>query len=145
MARADFYVVDGPAMPYRFVCQLVEKAMQGGYDIYIHAASRDDAETLDALLWTFRDISFLPHAAIDAAEDLGSYPVVIGWTGETPLARQVFVNLSGAAPADVDGYERIVEVVPSDPDARRQARARYKDYRDKGLELHSHNIGDARA
>ena len=131
-------------MPYRFVCQLVEKAMQGGYDVYIHAASRDEAETLDTLLWTFRDISFLPHAAIDAAEDLEGYPVIIGWAGETPPARRVFINLSGTAPADVAGCERIVEVVPSDPDARRQARARYKDYRDKGLELHSHNIGNAR-
>lgn len=132
-------------MPHRFVCQLVERAMQGGYDVYIHAASREEAETLDTLLWTFRDISFLPHTAIDAAEDLNSYPIVIGWAGQTPPARRVFVNLADAAPAAVSGYERIVEVVPSDPAARRQARARYKDYRERGLELHSHNIGAARA
>ena len=145
MARADFYIVDEQATPHRFVCQLVEKVRQEGYDIYIHAASRDEAAILDGLLWTFRDISFLPHAAVDAAGAVEDCPVIIGWEGETPPARRVLINLSHAAPAQTDGYERIVEVVPSDPDARRQARVRYRDYRDKGLELHSHNIGAARA
>ncbi len=145
VTRADFYVVGEQTMPYRFICQLVEKARQGGHEIYIHASSRDEAGTLDDLLWTFKDISFLPHAAIDVAEAVADYPVIIGWEGETPLARAVLINLSGAVPAHLDGCERILEVVPSDPDARRQARARYQDYRDRGLELHSHNIGDARA
>ena len=145
MARADFYIVDEQATPHRFVCQLVEKVRQEGYDVYIHAASRDEAATLDGLLWTFRDISFLPHAAVDSADAVEDCPVIIGWEGETPPARRVLINLSYAAPAHTEGYERIVEVVPSDPDARRQARVRYKDYRDKGLELHSHNIGAARA
>ena len=145
MARADFYIVDEQAAPHRFVCQLVEKVRQEGYDIYIHAASRDEAATLDGLLWTFRDISFLPHAAVDSADAVEDCPVIIGWEGETPPPRRVLINLSDAPPAQTDGYERIVEVVPSDPDARRQARVRYKDYRDKGLELHSHNIGAARA
>lgn len=127
-------------MPYRFVCQLVEKVRNEGYDVCIRAASREDAATLDNLLWTFRDISFLPHAPISTAagEDC---PVVIGWKGEPLPSRRVLINLSGATPEDARAYERIVEVVPSAPSDRHQARLRYKDYRDRGLELHSHNIG----
>ena len=67
-------------------------------------------------------------------------PVVIGWEGETPLARRVLINLSGDAPGNPDAYERIIEVVPSEPEGRRQARLRYRDYRARGLEMHSHNI-----
>ena len=127
-------------MPYRFVCQLAEKAVNEGYDIYIHTPSRDEAATLDDLLWTFRDISFLPHAPVDAVEAGEDCPVVIGWAGEPAPARRVLINLSGATLADIEAYERIVEVVPSAASDRQQARLRYKDYRDRGLEMHSHNI-----
>lgn len=142
MTKADFYIVPEPAVPYRFVCRLTEKVMNEGYDIHIHAADREQAGTIDDLLWTFRDISFLPHAAADAAGVMEDCPVVIGWEGETPAPRRVLINLSGAMPDNPDAYERIIEVVPSDPAGRQEARSRYKDYRARGLEMHSHNIED---
>ena len=138
-ARADFYIVAESVVPNRFICQLADKVRNEGYDIYIHAASREQAATIDDLLWTFRDISFLPHASIDAA-DSADYPVIIGWEGEDPLPRQVLINLSGNLPEHPESYQRIIEVVPSDPADRQQARLRYKDYRTRGLEMHSHNI-----
>ena len=140
MPRADFYIVAEPAVPYRFVCQLAEKVRKEGYNIYIHTASREQAATIDDLLWTFRDISFLPHAAIDSTDAAEDSPIIIGWEGEDPQRRQVLMNVSGAAPERTDAYERIIEVVPSDPASRHQARLRYKDYRARGLEMHSHNI-----
>lgn len=145
MTRADFYIVPEPAMPYRFVCQVADKVRNEGYDIYIHAASREEAATIDDLLWTFRDISFLPHAPIDSADAVANCPVVIGWEGETPAQRRALINLSGAMPDNPDVYERIIEVVPSDPADRQQARLRYKDYRARGVEMHSHNIGPGHA
>ena len=70
MTRADFYIVDVPAIPYRFVCQIADKVRNEGYDMYIHTASREEAATIDDLLWTFRDIGFLPHAVIDSADSV---------------------------------------------------------------------------
>ena len=145
MPRADFYIVAESAVPYRFVCQLAEKVRNEGYDIYIHAATREAAATIDDLLWTFRDISFLPHATADSPDAEEDYPVVIGWEGEAPSPRRVLINLSGAAPDTPDAYERIIEVVPSDPADRNRARQRYKDYRARGLEMHSHNIESGHA
>ena len=145
MTRADFYIVPDPAIPYRFVCQVADKVRNEGYDIYIHAASREEAAAIDDLLWTFQDISFLPHAAIDSADGVEDCPIIIGWEGETPAPRRVLINLSGAMPDNPDAYERIIEVVPSDPAGRQQARLRYKDYRDRGVEMHSHNIGSGHA
>ena len=143
--RADFYIVAESTVPYRFVCQLAEKVREEGCDIYIHAVSREEAVTIDDLLWTFRDISFLPHATIDSTESLENSPITIGWEGEKPKRRQVLMNLSAAVPEEPDVYERIIEVVPSDPAGRQQARERYKDYRDRGLEMHSHNIESGHA
>ena len=145
MTRADFYIVPEPAMPYRFVCQVADKVRNEGYDIYIHAASREEAATIDDLLWTFRDISFLPHAPLDSEDAVENCPVIIGWEGEIPAQRRALINLSGAMPDNPDAYERIIEVVPSDPAGRQQARLRYRDYRTRGVEMHSHNIGPGHA
>lgn len=145
MPRADFYIVAEQTTPYRFVCQVAERVRKEGCDIYIHAASREAAATIDDLLWTFRDTSFLPHASVDATDSVGDSPIIIGWEGEQAQQRQVLINLSGAVPEHAENYERIIEIVPSDPAERNQARARYKDYRDKGLEMHSHNVEPAHA
>ena len=145
MPRADFYIVAEPSIPYRFVCQVAETVRKEGCDIYIHAASREAAATIDDMLWTFRDISFLPHASIDAMDSAGDTPIIIGWEGEQPQQRQVLINLSGAVPEHAENYERIIEIVPSEPAERNQARARYRDYRARGLEMHSHNIEPAHA
>ena len=144
MTRADFYIVNEHSVPHRFICQLTEKVRNEGYDIHIHAATREEATTIDDLLWTFRDISFVPHASIDTPDDT-ECPVSIGWKGEEPVRRQVLINLSGAVPECADTYDRIIEVVPSAAADRHQARLRYKDYRSRGLEMHTHNIESARA
>ena len=145
MPRADFYIVAEQSIPYRFVCEVAETVRKEGCDIYIHAASREAAATIDDLLWTFRDISFLPHAAVDSPDAPEDSPITIGWEGEPVLPRQVLINLSGAIPGQAEKYERIIEIVPSDPAQRNQARSRYRDYRDRGLEMHSHNIEPAHA
>ena len=142
-ARVDFYIVAEPTLPYRFVCRLTGKARSEGYGVYIHAASAEEATTIDDLLWTFKDVSFLPHQQV--ADATGDCPVLIGHGRWEHPPRQALVNLSGECPAAPDGYERIIEIVPSEPGCRNRARARYKDYRDRGLELHSHNVASTDA
>jgi len=144
MTRADFYIVAEHNTPYRFICNLSDKVRQEGYDLYIHASSKEQASTLDDMLWTFRDISFLAHALADSPE-ADNTPIIIGWEGGVYQFRQVLMNLSNSFPGAIDSYGRIIEVVPSDPNQREKARQRYKDYRDKGLELHSHNIESGNA
>lgn len=142
MPRADFYIIPEPSLPLRFVCQLASRVREEGCDLYIHAASKAEALTLDDLLWTFRDISFLPHALVDEAEALDC-PIVIGWEGAEGPPRQALLNASGALPQSIAGYERIIDAAPADPKARDLARQRYKHYRDQGLEVRHHKIEPA--
>ena len=63
MARVDFYVLeqaDNQAR-LRLACRLAEKAWQQKQQVLLLAPGADDARTLDDLLWTFRDRSFVPH------------------------------------------------------------------------------------
>ena len=94
---------------------------------------------MDSLLWTFRDISFVPHTLVDddAADQA---PITIGWTGSRSGGGQVLINLAGEIPDFVSAFDRVVETVAGTSPQRRQARERYRHYRELGFEMHSHNI-----
>jgi len=66
MSRVDFYILADGDSPEHFACSIAHKARQQDYDIYIHTDSKENAARMDELLWTHKDISFLPHSLIDA-------------------------------------------------------------------------------
>lgn len=138
MARADFYIMNPGDEPQRFACSLANKAWKQGHRLHILAASRDQAQALDELLWTFHDISFLPHALL--GEEAGPVPVTIGWPGQAQDEGDVLINLSAELPEQAGAFQRVAEVVAADEDQRRRARERYRRYREQGFELHSHDL-----
>jgi DNA polymerase-3 subunit chi len=145
MPRVDFYVLGttAPLARERYACRLVEKVVAEGHTVFVRAATPDDARDLDLLLWTFNDRSFVPHEV--APEPTGAAPgvrapVLIG-TGHAPSGhRQVLVNLCSDRPPDAGEFERIVEIVDEDPERRRLARLRFKQYREAGCELKTHTV-----
>lgn len=142
MARVDFYVLPehGGQSRQQFACALTSKAWSAGNSVYVHTVDASEAEQLDKLLWTFRDISFVPHARIDAAE-AGSVPVLIGWQDASAEA-DVMVNLGTEIPPAAAKFARIAEIVAGSDTERQQARERYRQYREAGHELHNHVIGE---
>jgi DNA polymerase-3 subunit chi len=122
MSRVDFYVLAGTGEPsrHKFACRLAEKAYRLNHTVHIHTASRQQAELLDELLWTFRDGSFVPH------ELIGGQDLLINLTGEVP-------EMAGSFP-------RVAELVTSDEQSKQQSRKRFVHYRELGAELETHNI-----
>ncbi len=148
MTRIDFYVLQEGARlsRERLVCLLANKAYEQGQPLYIHASSPKEADTLDELLWTFRDISFLPHQRIRTGkedtpgEGGAGVPILIG-CGEAPLeAAKLMINLAHPPPPFIGQFERVIEVVGQAPDLRQQARERYRRYQTCGYSLNTHNL-----
>ena len=139
MARADFYILNGNTAPSRFSCTVASKAFSQGNSVYIMATDRDEAIRLDDLLWTYQDISFLPHACVDEAQL--DTPVIIGWPGAQPPPTDVLINLTETVPDDLAGFNRIVEIVADETSRRESGRERYKVYRERGYEMFNHTIG----
>lgn len=144
MARADFYILSQGTDPARFACGLANKAWQQGHTLHILASSREAATGLDELLWTFHDISFLPHALV-GNRDSDRVPITIGWPEAAQRGGDVLINLSSQWPAQAAAFNRVAEIVGADSAARQQARERYRQYREKGFDLHSHNMSDGQA
>ena len=142
MARVDFYVltqVDERARQM-LACKLAEKAWRLDNTVYIHASSREDAERLDQLLWTFRDGSFVPHGLAGRNDGTESSPIMIGADDDGVGPRDLLINLCDEIPSFAEGFPRVAELVTSDESCRLASRKRYAAYRDQGHELNTHKL-----
>lgn len=138
MSRVDFYILpESDPDRQKFACALVQKAWKAGNRVCLLADDRDQAGRLDDLLWTFRDISFVPHALADSADAEG-VPILISW--DTSPTADVLVNIGDRLPSTTDKFDRIAEIVGGDEGQRQAARKRYREYRQQGHELHNHTI-----
>jgi DNA polymerase III subunit chi len=110
----------------RVLPQLVEKSLERGWRAVIETASRERAEAIDTLLWTWRDDSFVPHGIVGADTD-AQQPVLIAIGPDNPNAADVRFYVDRAVPPAGGGYTRIVYMFSGhDPDAVSEARVAWK-------------------
>lgn len=110
---------------------LVARTLARGWRAFVRTESPARAETLDRLLWTYDEQSFLPHGLANEPDPDGQ-PVLIGGD-ETPVNRpDVLFLVGGAVPEDWMGMDvlalnRIVLIFDGrDPAALQIARQAWK-------------------
>jgi DNA polymerase-3 subunit chi len=142
MTRVDFYVlpVAEPHGRLSFACRIAEKAWAAGHRVYLHLEDDAEARALDEMLWTFRAASFVPHTlAVDTGAP-ADCPVVIGTGNDPGDHHEVLVNLGTQVPEFFGRFQRVAEVVLSDPEARAASRRRWSYYKDRGYTLEHHDM-----
>jgi len=141
VTRVDFYILaakDGDSCE-RFACRLTEKAFRSGQRVYLNSATRQQAEQLDQLLWTFRPGSFIPHRCADAGDE--ELPVLVGCSDQDPgEVADVLINLADEPPSFFSRFRRVAEIVDRDPERRAKGRGRYRFYQERGYPLAHHDI-----
>jgi DNA polymerase-3 subunit chi len=141
--RVDFYLVGStePLARLRTACRLVEKARDQGLLSTVRTGSTTEAAQFDELLWTFAELAFIPHAVWPQDATAAIDAPVLVTAGPLPDShRDVLLNLGLDLPAGFDGYGRILEVIGPGEDERRAGRARWRAYRDAGIEPASHTV-----
>jgi DNA polymerase-3 subunit chi len=136
-----FYVLadTDPGKRLTTACRIIEKAYQQKHSIYVHAASRQEAEQLDELLWSFRADAFIPHHLVGEGPTPPP-PVRIGWERIPPEASDLLVNLHADAPPEPKRFRRIVEIVGGEEPMREAARQHWRQYKQQGYAVASHNL-----
>ncbi len=137
--QVDFYILR-QSTGERFTCQLVDKIWHQGYKIYINTHGLTYAKTLDDMLWTFKQDSFIPHDL--HPDDVDSIaPIKIGYSTESYASADVLINLAVTETPDFYQYfKRIAEIIFNHEVAKQWGRLRYKFYKDKGLIVKVHNL-----
>ena len=144
MTEVDFYVAgsDSDDARLRVACRLCDQAMQRSQHVFVNATSDTEAGTLDELLWTLIQGSFIPHKVVRGTPDAAPIePVLIG-VQQQPLGKRwdLLINLAPEVPEFFSRYERVAEIVDGNTARREQSRERYRFYRDRGYKLNTHQV-----
>ena len=126
-------------------CRLLRKAQAAGAKVVV-SGEPAVLDRLDAALWTFDALSFVPHVRVRAASAMPAAasrtPV---WLADVPADgghRDVLVNLGTRMVAGWQGFARVIEVVEAGDAASQPARQRWRTYAEQpGVELVHHARG----
>lgn len=141
MPAVDFYILESSSEQARLslACKLVAKAYTANQRVYVQCADQTSAETFDALLWSFDDISFIPHGLTES-QTTDDTPIMIGWQASTRNNADILLNLHPNIPDNTEHFERILEIVSADPDCKKICREHYKAYQAQDFPLKSHHV-----
>ncbi len=144
MTQAEFH--SGVADPLRYACRLLRKAWRQGATVQVTAPAAT-LQGLDRELWTFEAHEFVPHLRVRPGQDIDAAlrrtPIWL-CEGDAPApGPKILLNLGGSPAGDLDRFERIIEVVSAEPEDRRMARARWREYLSRGFRVEHRAPGQA--
>lgn len=127
MTRIDFHSNVPDKISY--ACRLVRKALLARNQLVLLTEDAAQLAQLDQALWTFSDTDFLPHVL--AGDVLAAQtPIVLCTDDSVELPHvDILVNLSRRMPASFSRFQRVFEIISSDPDDAAAGRQRYSAYR----------------
>ena len=139
MTRIDFHTNVPDKIAY--ACRLLRKAYNAssssnaagasGAKSRIVVMTEDSAQLarLDAALWSFSGVDFLPH--VHANDPLApDTPIVLADSDSVELPQaDLLVNLARRAPVQFESFPRLIEVVSTDEDDAAAGRIRFVAYK----------------
>ena len=129
MTEIWFYHLEAQPLE-RALPVLLEKTLARGWRAVVETTSPERAEALDALLWTWRDDSFLPHGRVGEPQET-EQPVLITTDDGNPNGAQVRFFVDRAVPRAGGDYARLVYLFSGhDPDAVAEARTAWRALRE---------------
>ena len=140
--RVDFYVLQeaSSAGRLKLACRLAEKAYLAAQVALVWHTDPRELKEFDELLWTFMDGSFVPHEMIAPGALIEDTPVLLSSGTPPPRTVDIIINLAPEVPACLGQTRRVAEIIDGDDSRRRAGRARFKAYRDLGIQPASHNV-----
>lgn len=123
-----------------FACKLAEKAYRQGIYSIIYTASEAHSRIIDDLLWTFRNTSFVPHQITNRQNSPCLQQIFICTDFMPDKENLTVINLTDFCPKNPDRCERIFEIVADDESSKQAGRQRYRQYRQLGAKLTTHNL-----
>jgi len=140
--RVDFYILDESSATARLklACRLAEKAYLAAQTALVWHTDAEELKAFDEMLWTFMDGSFVPHEMLTGGTSSDETPVLLSAGTAPPADVDIIINLAPDVPGCLARTRRVAEIIDGDDSRRRAGRARFKAYRDLGIQPASHNV-----
>ena len=122
-----------------FACKLAKRAHEHGRKLIVYAPSTRLTDEFDRLLWTFSQLSFVPH--VKAAHPLAAETPIVIANDDTGLTHhEALLNIGDEPPPFFSRFDALREVVSIDADDRASARERMKFYKSRGFEVQTQDM-----
>lgn len=142
--QVDFYLIrnEVPDGSYKLASRLCNKLLRLDKKSLLVVDDNIACRRLDQVLWTFSDTSFVAHEQLTEAPASCIQLGLVEQVTPAVLERQydVLITLCTQIPAFTHHFGRIAEIVGADEPAKAAARQRFKQYRNEGFELNTHDI-----
>ncbi len=142
-SRIQFYNIQGTSNSTKAICQIINKYYKQGYKIAVISDNDDIISSLDKDLWTFEQISFVPHCIINNLDsDCNVILISKDDIKDKSYLRDfdVIMNLSDDL-CDFQYENKIyLEVVTSNDKQKDRARDKYKYYKNLKMKLDYESI-----
>lgn len=114
---------------------LLETCLKRDWRVVVQAGTPERCQALDALLWTYRDDSFLPHGTSADGHE-AAQPVFLTCGEDNPNGAHVRFLVDRAVPPDLSPYQRGVFLFDGgDPEAVMEARGQWKAAKTAGHDI----------
>ena len=114
---------------------ILERAYERGHRILLLAASEERIQALNALLWTYKPESFLPHGtAKEGDPDL--QPIYLSTEATNLNQAELLVVTEGVPYPDLASYQMVVDIFDgNDEDILNRTREKWKNLKGQGHRL----------
>ena len=122
-----------------FACKMAKRAYDDGRKLIVYAPSPKLADEFDRLLWTFSQLSFVPH--VRAGHPLAAEtPIVIANDDSGLTHHDSLLNIGDDPPPFFSRFDALREVVSSNADDRARARERVRFYKSRGFDVQTKDM-----
>ena len=122
-----------------FACKMAKRAYDDGRKLIVYAPSPRLADEFDRLLWTFSQLSFVPH--VKAGHPLAAEtPIVIANDDSGLTHHDSLLNIGDDPPPFFSRFDALREVVSCDENDVVRARERFRFYKSRGFDVQKQDM-----
>ena len=143
MAAKIIFITLSVANKLRVVCDLIEKEYLDGKQIIVNVADEEEGNSLDRMLWTWKQSSFIPHRFVQDLTSPVDETIIITNNLNNDLKFDTLILISPTDLEKISWFDTIIDFAEKyNPSKLESDRNRYKEYRDNKLALETYNPGE---
>ncbi len=143
MAKKIIFLTLSTANKLRIVCDLVENEYMKGNRIIVNVVDENEGNSLDHMLWNWKQSSFIPHSFESDLSNQPDDPVLITNNLNENLSYDTLILVSPIPIEKFEWFNTVIDFAEKyNPTKIEIDRDRYKTYRDKKLTIETYKPGE---
>jgi DNA polymerase-3 subunit chi len=143
MAVSVVMIILTSAIKTRIVCDLTEKCYLDGKRLIIYSEKKETCRSLDLLLWTWKQQSFIPHRYLENLSENQPEPVILTNKIDNIGSYDSLLLYDPLPVEQLQAFNLVIDFAEKyDTPALLESRTRYKTYRAQNYQIDSFPPGE---